>query len=456
MLTVAVCTYFYKSLTGDDKSIFLPGQTSDGHHQIELACPACHGESFTDAETMQKACERCHAAALEVAKDDHPKSKFTDPRNADRTAILDARYCVTCHVEHKPERTLAMGLTLPDDYCHLCHEDIAEDRPSHAGMPFETCASAGCHNFHDNRALYEDFLAKHLDEPAMAAKTLIEMKPNFAEVAALIGTYPLDQHPLRELPAAALDAPPDAQFDRQIAVDWAETAHAKGGVNCKACHVAGADKRWTDHPDHASCKLCHQNEMQGFLAGKHGMRLDSERLQTELAAMRPALARLPMKEKAEKRQLNCTSCHQAHRFDTRTAAIDACLECHDDEHSLAFVDSPHHQLWRKEQRGELPEGSGVTCATCHMPRIEKDYFWGEVIQVLVEHNQSDTLRPNEKMIRPVCLSCHGLGFSIDALADPKLISNNFKGRPSRRIESIDLAEKRLREPAQKSGTQPPN
>ena len=59
--------------------------------------------------------------------------------------------------------------------------------------------------------------------------------------------------------------------------------------------------------------------------------------------------------------------------------------------------------------------------------------------MLVQHNQNDTLRPNEKMIRPVCLSCHGLAFAIDALADPALVARNFAGRPLGHVESIDMA-----------------
>lgn len=43
------------------------------------------------------------------------------------------------------------------------------------------------------------------------------------------------------------------------------------------------------------------------------------------------------------------------------------------------------------------------------------------------------------MIRPVCVSCHGLAFSIDALADPALIARNFTGRPQGHVESIAMA-----------------
>ena len=42
------------------------------------------------------------------------------------------------------------------------------------------------------------------------------------------------------------------------------------------------------------------------------------------------------------------------------------------------------------------------------------------------------------------MNCHGLGFSIDALADPLLIEANFRGSPARHIESIDMAVRKDR------------
>jgi hypothetical protein len=65
-----------------------------------------------------------------------------------------------------------------------------------------------------------------------------------------------------------------------------------------------------------------------------------------------------------------------------------------------------------------------------MPRVEwRDEDSGEK-RILVQHNQNETLEPAEKMIRPVCLHCHGLGFSIDALA-------------GRRVASLDMVRQRL-------------
>jgi hypothetical protein len=57
-----------------------------------------------------------------------------------------------------------------------------------------------------------------------------------------------------------------------------------------------------------------------------------------------------------------------------------------------------------------------------------------------EHNQNATLRPNEKMLRPVCLNCHGLPFALDALADPALIERNFRGQPAQHVRSIEMAQ----------------
>jgi len=149
------------------------------------------------------------------------------------------------------------------------------------------------------------------------------------------------------------------------------------------------------------------------------------------------MARLAMKPESAHRELGCLSCHAAHRFDTRFAAVEACLSCHDDAHSRAYKTSPHFKLWQAELSGQAPAGSGVSCATCHLPREIVSGSASE--RVLVQHNQNNNLRPNEKMIRTVCQSCHGLGFSIDALADRPLIQTNFAGQPSRHVESIDMA-----------------
>jgi hypothetical protein len=412
-LTAAVLT---RAFLADDKRVFLPGRTSDGHYQIELACDACHRSAFSDREDLQSACLECHGEELRRADDSHPRSKFTDPRNAERVAVLDARFCITCHKEHLPEATLPMGLTLARDYCFRCHRTVAEERPSHRGLPFDTCADSGCHNFHDNRALYEDFLVKHDGEPDVLADGRVPLRR--------AGVAP-DRE--RREPADA----PDSVPERARWVDeWAGTSHARAGVNCSDCHATTSGE-WSDAVALAVCRACHEPEATGFLAGRHGMRLARG-----LDAMQPASARLAMRAEARDRRLGCQSCHPAHAYDTRRAAFEACLDCHDDEHSRAYGASPHAALWTAETRGAAPPGSGVSCATCHLPRLAGEDG------VAVEHNQNSVLRPNEKMIREVCLACHGLGFTLDALADRDLVRGNFRGRPRANVASIRMATAR--------------
>lgn len=420
------------------RAFLLPGKTTHGHHQIELACETCHVKPFAGREGIQEACENCHGKELKNAGDKHPQSKFTDPRNADRLEKLDATLCVTCHVEHRPEITGTMGVTLAGDFCFHCHQDIAKDRPSHKGMAFDTCNSAGCHKYHDNRALYEDFVEKHLDQPRLLEKRLLP-KRNFREVAADFPGYPSDRFPVK--PLNTPDAPAELMKSTNATADWLATAHAQSGVNCSGCHAIDRDgaKQWIERPDHKVCATCHEPESKGFLAGKHGMRLAEG-----LSPMTPGRARQPMHEKARHSELSCTSCHGAHRFDTRKAAVEGCMNCHRDEHTTAYLKSPHHRLWQQEIAGQLPPGSGVSCASCHMPREDYRVPDLDVKRILVQHNQNDNLHPNEKMVRPVCLNCHGYSFSIDSLADGRLLRNNFSGSPSGHIKSVDMVAQRLR------------
>lgn len=398
------------------KTLFLPGETTHGHYQIELKCSSCHDAG---GGVNNQSCRDCHEALKEY--DTHPAKKFRDPTNAHRLEKIEARECVTCHREHDPHDTGTMGVTLPSNYCVYCHEEVAESRPSHAKFEFNTCTTSGCHNYHDNRALYEDFLFKHYGEPDMLDDPHVPLLSHTVDPAKSVSEP---------------DAPVDARYDDTLIKDWKETAHAAAGVNCRGCHAQALEKgepsKWHDNsPQLATqaCEQCHQSEHAGFLQGMHGMRLA-----VGLSPMTPGAARLPMKADAAHRQLSCVACHDDHRFDTRYAAVDACLKCHDDQHSLAYRDSSHYQLWLAEEAGKAPAGSGVSCATCHMPRIE------EGRKVTVQHNQNAQLQPNESMARSACMNCHGLQFSLDSLADRQLIDNCYATRPTVQVESLEMAK----------------
>ena len=100
----------YSMFEFEDKSLFMPGPLTDGHHQIGVACSACHTDPLADGELIQKACLNCHAEDREKPFDSHPRSKFTDPRNADTLGNIDALRCVTCHREHSPDMSAAKAL----------------------------------------------------------------------------------------------------------------------------------------------------------------------------------------------------------------------------------------------------------------------------------------------------------------------------------------------------------
>lgn len=414
--TLGLIGYFAFSLTSQPHSTartFLPGVTTHGHYQIELQCQACHTPGMG---VQQDSCNQCHGAELKIATDTHPRSKFSDPGKAHLLAELDARSCTTCHEEHVDDRTQAMGLSLPSDYCWHCHQEIGEQRPSHKDLAYDSCATAGCHNYHDNRALFESFLINHFGEPDLFDNPQVEPLP------AHTNSNP-------SLTISDADAPATTKVTTPLLIDWSSTSHAKAGVNCTGCHN-DAQGVWHDQLTPASCETCHESQTEGFLAGRHGMRLA-----VDLPPMTPGNARLPMKHSSLHRELDCNACHSAHRFDRMFAAVDACLQCHNDDHSLAYKSSPHYDAWQQQVEGDHETESGVSCATCHMPRTKDDTG-----QAFVNHNQNDNLRPNDKMLRSVCHSCHGLQFSLDSLADTELVRSNFSGRSTVHVESVDMAK----------------
>lgn len=431
-LNLSILAFFGYSFVAPASTIkasLLPGKTTHGHYQIELSCGACHGETSKDGKhssgnVMQDACIQCHGDQLKEANDTHPAKKFNDPSNADMLATLDAQNCLACHQEHVPYQTLPMGLTIPNDYCWHCHQDVGENRPSHRGMKFDSCATAGCHNYHDNRAIYEKYLGDHYGEADFAEIALLPIR-NFNEQWAR-------SHPdARPIAMHQKDAPESVQFTQDVLEDWSETAHAAAGVNCSGCHTNASDDdqpaTWSDKVAMATCRACHEKQVETFETGKHGMRLAAG-----MSPMQPSMARLPMHAGAAHRELTCNACHTGHRFDTQYAAVTACLGCHADPHSMAYADSSHAGLWQQERDGDLPTGSGVTCATCHLPRLS------EGGDVWVNHDQNSVLRPNETMARQVCGHCHGLEYSLSALADPNLAMTCYDGPPGNRSKSVQM------------------
>lgn len=153
----------------DQRTIFLPGETSDGHVLFEASCSSCH-EGFKPVSN--ETCNRCHEP--ELAEDAHGPRKFRDPRWAELLTQLDVLTCTACHAEHV--HMFGRGVHLKPDLCMACHEGvIAGDIPSHKGFSPDGCWTAACHNFHDHRSISTGFLRTNLDQPPLLPKpTLLE------------------------------------------------------------------------------------------------------------------------------------------------------------------------------------------------------------------------------------------------------------------------------------------
>jgi len=404
----AIGAYYGFSLAGEDKRAFMPGKLSYSHHQIELACGSCHGAAFSSRADMEKRCHDCHGKELQTMEDSHGSKKFGDPRNAKWLKVMDAKKCLSCHQEHVPERTSAMTLSQPKDFCAACHMDVEKDRPDHRGIAATTCTNAGCHHYHDNRDLNEDFITAHLNQP--------DTKKDARRTTRARSI----KKPLK--PDMNTDSEHASKF-ADIVTQWQGSLHASGHANCSDCHKEG--RSWS--VDLAVCKHCHEEPIAQWTQGHHGMRFAVDK---KLITVNDSA--LPMREDAHAKALNCNSCHQPHGYNTVKAESEACLGCHADDHSLAWKQSRHAQLWQQN-----PD-AGASCATCHMPHM----MGTEKNTVIVQHNISMMMRPEEKMLQAVCMTCHGFDFSLRALSDPALIKNNFSAMPPKSHQSIDWVQAR--------------
>ena len=232
---------------------------------------------------------------------------------------------------------------------------------------------------------------------------------------------------------------------------WQGSAHALNDINCSSCHQNSETKEFVAHPTGETCKSCHEQAVDTFLLGKHGIRL----LEGQ-SPLTPAMARLPMKAEAHDKAMTCNSCHDVHSANTVHAATDACLTCHNDNHSLNYQNSRHAELFNADRQLPRPSGNSVSCATCHLPRHEVDA--GDSTAALVNHNNTYTLLPRDRMVSEVCMNCHGVEYSYNSIFDDELVEANFDRPPTQEMETFELmraleARRRVEEgPAEESST----
>jgi len=410
-----------------NREFFMPGPSIDGHYQIQERCDLCHDAL---GGVRQKKCLSCHEAELKKVNDSHGRKKFRDPRIAADIDKINVRKCRVCHIDHKLANVNKMGVTIASDFCIHCHRDIDKERPTHKDLTFDSCVN--CHNYHDNTGLTEAYLTKHLDEPATLAKPMVYTRDYRAY-------YNRNQDKnLTALKAGEHDTAAEYSNKHYLVELWVKSTHAKAGVNCGDCHRGGENKSWTRFPSIENCKSCHARELKSFKQSRHGMRVAQK-----LTPMSVGAARIPMHVDKKHPSLNCNSCHKAHDYSTKQSAVEACMTCHNDEHTKMYKFSRHYQLVVDELSGKGVKGSGVTCATCHLPR--ETITEHGVSYVVVQHNQNATLRPNSKQINAVCSKCHGLSFTLNALADEALIERNFNGLPSKHLASLEMVKARIKQ-----------
>ncbi|MEM9088233.1 MAG: cytochrome c3 family protein [Cyanobacteria bacterium P01_F01_bin.53] len=164
LIILAVLTLFLGLVAAfplERQDIFLPGETSEGHHLFEASCASCH-ENFKPVSN--ETCNRCHEA--EMAEDVHGAKKFRDPRWAAYRENLDVLTCTACHNEHVT--MFGRGVHLQPDLCMVCHEELTVTQlKSHQGFEPDGCWTGGCHNFHDHRTISTGFLRQNMGEPEM-------------------------------------------------------------------------------------------------------------------------------------------------------------------------------------------------------------------------------------------------------------------------------------------------
>lgn len=208
---------------------------------------------------------------------------------------------------------------------------------------------------------------------------------------------------------------------------WRGSIHAFADVNCSSCHLDAQSKNLVRKPTYESCQECHKVASETFLLGKHGIRIAEG-----LTPLHPKMAQLPMKKSALSKQMNCNTCHDVHSVNTFQASVNSCLSCHNDPHSLNYNKSRHYELLVAEGSLPRPSTESVTCATCHLPRQD---FAGVIH---VNHNNTYNLLPRDRMVKDVCMNCHGMEYAYNSIFDDALIEENFARPPTLELKTLDM------------------
>jgi hypothetical protein len=160
-------------LADEHASWHSPGPANSGHEK--LACTDCHRQAegsarqqiqanlkqqmglrqqaayFQFTPVTNDACLDCH----ERPNDQHPVTRFNEPRFAEAREKLHPEQCGSCHAEHQGVRVTQPNI----EYCRNCHEEFSL-KYNTVSIPHQTLAKQqrwqtclGCHDFHGNHKM---------------------------------------------------------------------------------------------------------------------------------------------------------------------------------------------------------------------------------------------------------------------------------------------------------------
>lgn len=174
---------------------------------------------------------------------------------------------------------------------------------------------------------------------------------------------------------------------------WTESAHARAGILCGACHGAH-EEAFISKPGPEKCRSCHAAQYDEFIVSAHGP------------------------EKAP--GMGCCPCHEVHATDRRLAAeVTTCTGCHlESQHVQGYATSRMGVVFIREGYDENGDLRAPDCVFCHMPPsplmegtgdFRNDKVTLHNSAITVEKHPKDGSRLSDEAVEfltPLCVQCH--------------------------------------------------
>ena len=241
-------------------------------------------------------------------------------------------------------------------------------------------------------------------------------------------------------PAAEDCVPCHREQTPAVVRQWEESAHAKAGVGCAACHGSDHDRivKGVVKVDMKICGPCHRKAYDQHRASRHGMGLHSGwgctrnlpdrdpsecRFCHEKGSDKPLsgvqCARF-LKQTSDMGEVGCNRCHNVES---------SCASCHSNHMTnLAIVrnpnvcakchmgpDHPQWEMWQTSLHGTLNASAGPlagpTCQSCHMAGGSHDVSVGITMSSGGAPYPPQKAEPARAEMLKICSRCHAPAFA---------------------------------------------